>query len=113
MTITVDARTCYEALGELAKESRAESEADLVAKANKIAEVARRNVRVGTPPHDPHPGRLRENIEVSELHREATESWIEVGASTDKVPEALTEEYGRHNEAAHPWLRPAVAQELR
>jgi HK97 gp10 family phage protein len=58
-------------------------------------------------------GMTRDNIKkTSQLgkSRQDSSAVVHVGVSTKKAPQALQVEYGTSNQAAHPFLRPALEQ---
>ena len=104
--ITVDAKASLAALREMIPEGRKFGEDLIVEQVGEIKEKARARVRIRT-------GALHDHIDATPLVREGDVSYVEVGAHTADVPEAFTEEFGRHNEAPHPYMRPSVAEVLR
>jgi len=104
--VTVDSKACLEALSQMIPEGRAFGEALIVEQGERIKVAARQRARVRS-------GALRDHIDVTPLAREGAQSFVDIGAHSKDVPEAVTEEFGRHGEAPHPYMRPSVAEELR
>ena len=82
----------------------------LKAGAEEIAEIARRNAPVGGG-RDPHPGRLRDSIEVNEPEQAGYRVIAEAQADAngrEGMPYAVLVEFGSaHNLLAKPFLMPA------
>jgi len=79
------------------------------AAARQIVRDAQSAAPVGTPPDDPHPGRLRDSIHALEIDGEW---WVvadaRAGAAEQGAPYAHMVEFGTVDTAARPFMIPAA-----